>query len=90
MTDTPNQKVCSTCLKYRKPHKPKTKKKKKKRILTFAQILHIADVYYAVNKKYLHYGDVVHLVESNAEHCVCCGATIPEGRQICPQCERKR
>lgn len=25
----------------------------------------------------------------NAEHCVCCGAVIPEGRQTCPNCEAK-
>lgn len=24
----------------------------------------------------------------NAEHCVTCGQTIPEGRQLCPTCER--
>ena len=24
-----------------------------------------------------------------AEKCVCCGAVIPEGRQICPRCEMK-
>lgn len=23
------------------------------------------------------------------EKCVCCGAVIPEGRQVCPDCERK-
>ena len=23
----------------------------------------------------------------NAEHCVCCGAIIPEGRQVCLICE---
>ena len=23
----------------------------------------------------------------NAERCVCCGAIIPEGRQVCPTCE---
>lgn len=22
----------------------------------------------------------------NAEHCVCCGEVIPEGRQVCPKC----
>lgn len=22
--------------------------------------------------------------------CVCCGASIPEGRQICPECEKGR
>ena len=21
--------------------------------------------------------------------CVCCGAVVPEGRMVCPQCERK-
>ncbi len=24
----------------------------------------------------------------NEEQCVSCGTTIPEGRQVCPQCER--
>lgn len=24
----------------------------------------------------------------NAEHCVCCGDVIPEGRQICLRCEK--
>ncbi len=23
-----------------------------------------------------------------SEHCVCCGAEIPEGRQVCPGCEK--
>lgn len=23
-----------------------------------------------------------------AETCVCCGAVIPEGRQVCPDCEK--
>ena len=23
------------------------------------------------------------------ERCVCCGAIIPEGRMVCPECERK-
>ena len=25
----------------------------------------------------------------NENHCVCCGAVIPEGRQVCKQCEKK-
>ena len=25
----------------------------------------------------------------NAEHCVCCGAVIPEGRQVCIICGKK-
>ena len=27
---------------------------------------------------------------ANSEKCVCCGAVIPEGRQVCPNCEAKR
>lgn len=27
---------------------------------------------------------------ADADRCVCCDAIIPEGRQICPQCEHKR
>ena len=22
----------------------------------------------------------------NADHCICCGAVIPEGRMVCPNC----
>lgn len=25
----------------------------------------------------------------NNNRCVCCGAIIPEGRQVCPTCEKK-
>lgn len=25
----------------------------------------------------------------NEERCVCCGEIIPEGRQVCPNCENK-
>lgn len=27
---------------------------------------------------------------ANADRCVCCGEIVPEGRQVCPQCEHKR
>lgn len=27
---------------------------------------------------------------SDADRCVCCGEIVSEGRQVCPQCERKR
>lgn len=27
--------------------------------------------------------------ENEANTCVCCGAIIPEGRQICPKCEKE-
>lgn len=25
----------------------------------------------------------------NSNYCVCCGEEIPEGRMVCPNCERK-
>lgn len=25
----------------------------------------------------------------NDNRCICCGAPIPEGRQVCPECERR-
>lgn len=25
----------------------------------------------------------------NLEYCVCCGDEIPEGRQLCPRCEKR-
>jgi predicted amidophosphoribosyltransferase len=83
-TNNKKLKVCPECLKYRKPHRKTSTPKK---ILTFADISHIGDVYYKINHKYLHYGDIVNLIHNNAEHCVCCGTTIPEDKQICPQCE---
>lgn len=24
---------------------------------------------------------------SDADRCICCGEIIPEGRQVCPECE---
>lgn len=28
------------------------------------------------------------VVPKNAVHCIGCGEIIPEGRQVCPKCER--
>jgi len=28
------------------------------------------------------------LPKENAEHCIVCGDIIPEGRQVCPKCEK--
>lgn len=30
------------------------------------------------------------IARADADRCVCCGEIVPEGRQICQQCERKR
>ncbi len=38
---------------------------------------------------HLSYGQYTVML-SNAEHCVCCGAIIPEGRQVCRRCELKQ
>lgn len=29
-----------------------------------------------------------HRIRRSVDCCVCCGAVIPEGRQVCPNCER--
>ena len=26
----------------------------------------------------------------NDERCVCCGKYVPEGRMVCPECEKKK
>lgn len=28
------------------------------------------------------------LAFARADRCVCCGAVVPEGRMVCPSCER--
>ena len=86
-TNNPKEKLCPDCVKFRQPRRRKYKKTKKK-ILTLPEILHIANVYYKTNHKYLHYGDVVVLVDRNVDRCVCCGEIVPEGRHVCPQCEK--
>ena len=86
-TEDPLQTICPECIKARDHRKITRKKKVNKKPLTFAEILHIAEVYNRVHHKYLHYGNVVALVDRYADHCVCCGAIVPEGRHVCPQCE---
>ena len=36
----------------------------------------------------IHKGSVKTMPD--ADRCVCCGEIVPEGRQVCPQCERKK
>ena len=31
--------------------------------------------------------DLRELFGANVDRCVCCGAIVPEGRQVCPNCE---
>ena len=86
-TDNPHAKLCSSCKAFRQPYKKIRNKKAVKKPLSVSEILHIAEVYNKVNHKYLHYGSIVELVERNADHCVCCGEVVPEGRHVCPLCE---
>lgn len=86
-TDNPDDKSCPTCKKHSSPHRVK-KKKIEKKPLSLNEILHVAEVYRRVKGKYINYGETVALVENNSDRCVCCGATVPEGRQVCPKCER--
>ena len=86
-TDDPDKKVCPSCEKYRKPHRPGGRGSRKKKILTFAEIDHIANVYHKIHHTYLKYGQIVLMVEQNKGRCVCCGATIAKSKQICSKCE---
>ena len=87
-TDDPEQKVCPTCLKYRQPHHKSRQNKTPKKPLTFAEITHITNIYYKIHHKYLHYGDVVNLMNLNPKKCICCGATVTKDKHICTQCEK--
>lgn len=73
-------------------HRNKYATLKKKRATTpcksLNQVMRDLKRYNKEHGTYLTYGQYIAMVESNAEHCVCCGATIPEGRQVCPQCEK--
>lgn len=87
-TDNSEDKICYSCRKYESPHQiKKVKVKKPAKPLSFSDVSYIIKVYEKRTGKYLHYGEAVNLIEANAEHCVCCGATIPEGKHICFQCE---
>ena len=87
-TNDPLAALCPTCIKARDQRKIKRPKKVVKKALTIAEILHIAEIYNRKNHKYLHYGEIVALVDRSEDHCVCCGEIVPEGRHVCPQCEK--
>ena len=84
-TDNPKQKICSECLKYRQPHQ--SRKKNHKKILTLAEILHIANIYYKHHHKYISYGETVALIDSNPKKCICCGATTEKYKPLCEKCK---
>lgn len=88
-TDNPEQHICSDCLKHSQPHHKKHTKKTKPKPLTFAEISHITNIYYKIHHRYLHYGDVVNLIDSNPKKCICCGATVYKGKHLCAKCEKE-
>ncbi len=88
-TDKQKQRLCPSCLSFKKPKKTIVKENVKKKGLSISQVLHIKEVYNKVNGTTKHYGDIVRIIESTkADRCVCCGDIIPEGRMICPICEK--
>ena len=87
-SDKPYETFCPKCTRHIQSRIPKEKKKEPKKPLTLAEVMHIAKVYNRVNNQHLHYGELVALLDKNSEHCICCGVAIPEGRQVCPQCEK--
>lgn len=73
----------------RMSQRPKEKKPKKTGP-TLNEVCFVERVYNAVMKTNKHYHDIVHIIEdTRADRCVCCGATIPEGRMVCRACEIK-
>ena len=89
-------KVCPSCKDIREYMKGgnrvyKRKQKKVKPKLSIKEVMHIGAVCDKVNGTSLctHYGDIVKKIENtNVDRCVCCGEIIPEGRMICPNCEK--
>lgn len=85
-TDNPKQKLCPTCKELRCPHN--RPKKPVKKILTFAEILHMIDIYHKLKHKYLSYGEMVSLIEHHPKECICCGAKTRKGTHICSKCAK--
>jgi hypothetical protein len=67
-------------------------KKKLSPPLSISEVMHIGKVYDSVNGTCLshHYGEILKIIsKTSVDLCVCCGEYIPEGRMVCPQCEKK-
>ena len=88
-TDDPNQRICPTCQKYRKPCQT-TRKKRKYKSPSIYEIIRISEIYSKVKGKYIHYGDMVKIIsQTKSGHCVCCGSETPEDKWVCNECERR-
>lgn len=85
-TEKKNVLYCPDCKKYRE----KKRKKKKAAFLSINDVLRIERVVNKVRNTRYHYGDIVAIIENTkADCCVSCGEYVPEGRMICPQCQKK-
>ena len=94
-TDDENAKICPSCLEsrgYMKGGDRRCRKKAKKRpVVSIKEVMRIGAICDKVNGTSLlnHYGDIVQRIENtNVDRCVCCGEIVPEGRMICPKCEK--
>lgn len=99
-TPNPDQ-LCPTCKKkhrklalerqtasYRKPPIKKTPPKPK---VPLHEALRIVEIYNAIHTdKIRNYGEISKIIEdTKTDRCVCCGAVVPEGRMVCPICEKE-
>lgn len=59
--------------------------------VSIAEEQHVERVYNAIHKsRYYGYSEIVKLIEDRKNNtCVCCGEIVPEGRMVCPNCERR-
>lgn len=89
---TPNNDIttCPGCANKVSAATVKAKPKRHKRVvaLSIKDIMQIQEVYNRVHKTTKSYGEISMLCASiNADHCVCCGAVLPEGYgHVCKDC----
>lgn len=76
------------CEQYKNVYK---KKESPKPEVSLADEQKVERIYNAIHKdRYRQYGEIVNIIENTkADRCVCCGDIVPEGRLVCPNCERR-
>ena len=82
--------VCPECEKYRKPA-TKAKVENNAPQLSIRRILQLCEIYSRVHHKYIHYGNMVYLIDSSKRGiCVCCGKKITSKKKgaICTNCDK--
>ena len=86
---TRNARRCESCAKY-KYKRPAQKQQKSKPSLPIVLVSRIERIYNKVHGTYKHYGEIVNIIEGTPpDRCVSCGEIVPEGRLVCPICEKK-